>query len=122
MVWAPKAVNALSTEFRIESFREGSVKAASFRIGGAQRRRKSHLNFIAERNPHLVPPDASVFKSYQYRREYVERLLWNYAYLNSGLTLVFNGEKIHSEDGLKDLIKQNLSAESGLSHHAPQGG
>ena len=108
-----KAVNALSTEFRIESFREGEVKAARFELGVLTDDEAIAKTSLRNGTRTWFKPDPSVFKGYQYRREHVERLLWNYAFLNSGLTLVFNGEKIHSEDGLKDLIKQNLSAEPG---------
>ena len=108
-----KAVNALSTEFRIESFREGEVKAARFELGVLKDDEPVAKSSLRNGTRTVFRPDPAVFKGYQYRREHVERLLWNYAYLNSGLTLVFNGEKIHSDDGLKDLIKQNLSAEPG---------
>ncbi|MFN9799337.1 MAG: toprim domain-containing protein, partial [Bacteroidota bacterium] len=54
-------------------------------------------------------PDASIFHNFQYRVQHVERLLWNYAYLNAGLTIVFNGQKYKSENGLKDLLAANLS-------------
>lgn len=108
-----KAVNALSTEFRIESFRDGKVKAARFELGVLKDDEPVTKTSLRNGTRTVFRPDSAVFKGYQYRREHVERLLWNYAYLNSGLTLVFNGEKIHSDDGLKDLIKQNLSAEPG---------
>ena len=108
-----KAVNALSTDFKIESFREGAVKVACFEQGVLVDDQDVVPTSLRNGTRTQFRPDASVFKGYQYRKEYVERLLWNYAYLNCGLTLVFNGEKIHSEEGLKDLIGQNLSAEPG---------
>ena len=59
-------------------------------------------------------PDEAIFKKYKYRSEYVVRLIKNYVYLNTGLTIDFNGEKYHSENGLKDLLEEYLSAEDML--------
>ena len=106
-----KAVNALSTEFRIESIRDGKSKSAVFETGTliedheieeSSKRRGTRVSF---------KPDPSIFLNFQYRMQYVERLLWNYAYLNTGLTIIFNGQKYRSENGLKDLLEQNLSQE-----------
>ncbi|WP_445385100.1 DNA topoisomerase IV subunit B [Robiginitalea sp. IMCC44478] len=100
-----KAVNALSTYFRVESNRDGKSKAAEFQTGElvneelleeSSRRRGTKITFT---------PDESIFKKYKYRNEYVERMLRNYVYLNPGLTIVFNGEKFYSENGLKDLLE-----------------
>ncbi|WP_036384657.1 DNA topoisomerase IV subunit B [Muricauda sp. MAR_2010_75] len=102
-----KAVNALSTYFRVESTRDGQSKTAEFETGNltneelleeTSRRRGTKVSFV---------PDESIFKKYKYRNEYVERMLKNYVYLNPGLTIVFNGEKFHSENGLKDLLEDN---------------
>ncbi len=99
-----KAVNALSTFFRVESTRDGKSKSAEFSVGElvnedlldeTSRRRGTKITFT---------PDESIFKKYKYRKEYVERLLRNYVYLNRGLTIIFNGEKYFSENGLKDLL------------------
>ena len=106
-----KAVNALSTYFRVESNRDGQSKAAEFSIGElveeefleeSSRKRGTKITFT---------PDESIFKKYRYRDEYVERMLRNYVYLNPGLTIVFNGEKFHSENGLKDLLEDYNSPE-----------
>lgn len=106
-----KAVNALSTNFTVESFREEKTKKAGFSIGElkedpkiepSNKRRGTKISFI---------PDNSVFVNYQYKMQHVERLLWNYVYLNNGLTIYFNGEKYFSEHGLKDLLENNLSQE-----------
>lgn len=106
-----KAVNALSTYFKVESFREGQVKRAEFEQGElttdepveeSGSRKGTKMTFI---------PDESIFINFQYKSQYVEQLLWNYAYLNRGLTINFNGNKIYSENGLKDLLVQKLSAE-----------
>lgn len=102
-----KAVNALSSFFRVESTRDGKSKSAEFELGNLKneelldettRRRGTKVTFI---------PDQSIFKKYRYRNEYVERMLKNYVYLNPGLTIIFNGEKFHSENGLKDLLEDN---------------
>lgn len=109
-----KAVNALSTYFKVESNREGKSKTAEFSQGNltneelldeSSRRRGTKVSFV---------PDESIFKKYKYRSEYVERMLKNYVYLNPGLTIVFNGEKFHSENGLKDLLEDNNNTEDML--------
>lgn len=102
-----KAVNALSAYFKVESNRDGQSKSAEFETGNlvneelleeSSRRKGTKVSFI---------PDESIFKKYKYRNEYVERMLKYYVYLNPGLTIVFNGEKFHSENGLKDLLEDN---------------
>ncbi|SEB44946.1 topoisomerase-4 subunit B [Tenacibaculum sp. MAR_2009_124] len=102
-----KAVNALSEFFRVESTRDGKSASAEFEKGTlmnqdlldeTSRRRGTKVTFIA---------DESIFKNYKYRPEYIIKLLKNYVYLNPGLTIVFNGEKFYSENGLKDLLEDN---------------
>ncbi len=109
-----KAVNALSTFFRVESTRDGKSASAEFEKGNltnqdlleeTTRRRGTKVTFIA---------DEAIFKNYKYRPEYVIRLLKNYVYLNPGLTIVFNGEKYYSENGLKDLLEDNNNVEDML--------
>ena len=109
-----KAVNALSSFFRVESTRDGKSKSAEFSLGNLQdeelleettRRRGTKITFV---------PDEVIFKKYKYRNEYVERMLKNYVYLNPGLTIVFNGEKFYSEHGLKDLLEDNNNMEDML--------
>ncbi len=106
-----KAVNALSSFFRVESTRDGKSKSADFEQGNlvneefleeTSRRRGTKVVFT---------PDETIFKKYKYRNEYVERMLRNYVYLNPGLTILFNGEKFFSENGLKDLLEDNNSKE-----------
>ena len=102
-----KAVNALSTFFKVESSRENMLKTAEFHQG----------NLVAEEGPEETTkrkgtkvsfiPDEVIFKKYKYRNEYIERMLKNYVYLNPGLTIIFNGEKFYSENGLKDLLEEN---------------
>ncbi|TQD40172.1 DNA topoisomerase IV subunit B [Haloflavibacter putidus] len=104
-----KAVNALSNFFRVESNREGKSAAAEFAQGEIQeeefleetsRRRGTKITFV---------PDDSIFKKYKYRSEYVSKMLKNYVYLNPGLTIVYNGEKFYSENGLKDLLSDRIN-------------
>ncbi|WP_282142978.1 DNA topoisomerase IV subunit B [Cellulophaga baltica] len=109
-----KAVNALSTFFKVESSRESQLKTAEFHQGNlvqeegpndTSKRKGTKVSFI---------PDEIIFKKYKYRNEYIERMLKNYVYLNPGLTIVFNGEKFHSENGLKDLLEDNNNMEDML--------
>ncbi|MFI8379693.1 DNA topoisomerase IV subunit B [Leeuwenhoekiella sp. NPDC079379] len=104
-----KAVNALSEFFRVESSRDGKSAAAEFSQGNlvneefleeTSRRRGTKMTFV---------PDETIFKNYKYRNEYVSRMLKNYVYLNPGLTIVFNGEKFYSENGLKDLLGDRIA-------------
>ena len=99
-----KAVNALSTFFKVESTRDGQSKSAEFETGNLLH---EVLEESSKRRGTLVSftPDQSIFKNFKYRNEYVERMLKNYVYLNPGLTIVFNGEKYHSQNGLKDLLE-----------------
>tara|TARA_R100000306_G_scaffold7103_1_gene9497 strand:+ start:79458 stop:81488 length:2031 start_codon:yes stop_codon:yes gene_type:complete len=109
-----KAVNALSASFRVESVRDGQQKAARFELGeliedpGVEettKRKGTKVTFI---------PDESIFKNYKYRSEYVEKMLRNYVYLNPGLTIDFNGEKFVSENGLKDLLEDDMNKDDML--------
>ncbi len=104
-----KAVNALSHFFRVESTRDNKSASAEFSQGNltdeellddTSRRRGTKVSFI---------PDEAIFKKYKYRNEYVEKMLKNYVYLNTGLTIIFNGEKYYSENGLKDLLEENIA-------------
>lgn len=103
-----KAVNALSTEFIVQAYRDGKTKRAKFEYG-----KLAEDDAIAESSQRKgtkisFRPDPEIFVKYQYMLEYVEKMLWNYAYLNPGLTLYLNGEKFYSENGLKDLLEDNL--------------
>ncbi len=106
-----KAVNALSSSFRVESVRDEKQKAAEFSGGNlvldediieTTKRKGTKVTFV---------PDETIFKNYKYRYEYVIRMLKNYCYLNNGLTILFNGEKYFSENGLKDLLEETISVE-----------
>ncbi len=107
-----KAVNALSESFSVESFRDGQRKLARFETG--ELLEETGVEASEERNGTLIVfrPDLTVFKGYRFRMEYVERLLWNYAYLNTGLSLYLNGEKFKSDNGLKDLLTNDLDTDS----------
>ena len=109
-----KAVNALSSFFRVESTRDNKSASAEFEQGNltnqdllddTSRRKGTKVSFI---------PDETIFKHYKYRNEYVARMLKNYVYLNPGLTISFNGEKFFSENGLKDLLEDNTKQEDRL--------
>lgn len=106
-----KAVNALSNYFRVESVRDEKQKAAEFSAGNlvleediidTTKRKGTKVTFI---------PDESIFKNYKFRFEYIIKMLKNYCYLNNGLTIIFNGEKYFSENGLKDLLEETIHAE-----------
>ncbi|TRX37320.1 type IIA DNA topoisomerase subunit B [Flavobacterium sp. ZT3R18] len=106
-----KAVNALSHYFRVESVRDDKQKAAEFSGGNlvleedvieTTKRKGTKVSFI---------PDETIFKNYKFRFEYVIKMLKNYCYLNNGLTIIFNGEKYYSENGLKDLLEETIHAD-----------
>ena len=102
-----KAVNALSINFKVQSVRDGKSKSVIFEQGNlveegeienSTKRKGTKVSFV---------PDISIFKNYKYRNEYVSKMLKYYVYLNPGLSIVFNGEKFKSENGLKDLLEDN---------------
>jgi topoisomerase-4 subunit B len=106
-----KAVNALSSRFTIESYREGKVKMADFSEGELV---KNHpMRNAAEKNGTqiLFEPDPTMFGKFKFMDEYVEAMLRNYTYLNTGLTILFNGQKFQSRNGLLDLLEENMSGE-----------
>ena len=107
-----KAVNALSSQFRIQSVREGQMKAAEFERGVLTN--DFPLETTSQRNGTLTTftPDDTIFKNYQYNPDYLENQIWNYVYLNAGLTINFNGKKYYSENGLLDLLRNKADEES----------
>lgn len=109
-----KAVNALSNEFTVYSVREGQMKQARFNQGNLEE--ETEVLSSPKRNGTQVYfiPDDSIFKKYRYRHEYVAKMLKYYVYLNPGLTIVFNGEKFVSQNGLKDLLEDNNNTEDFL--------
>ncbi len=106
-----KAVNALSNYFKVQAIREGKTKIAEFNQGNLENDYK--IKKTAESNGTLVEfkPDNSIFKNYKFRAEYIENQLWNYAYLNAGLKLNFNGKTIYSKNGLLDLLTRKTSGD-----------
>jgi topoisomerase-4 subunit B len=106
-----KAVNALSRYFKVQAFRDGATKAAEFKKGIlANDPRQGKTN---EKNGTLVEfePDDTMFKHYHFIPEYLDDLMWNYAFLNAGLTINYNGRKFFSKEGLLDLLKQKTTGE-----------
>ena len=106
-----KAVNALSSYFKVSSVRDSQIKIAEFEKGeiisdaaftSTNDQRGTTVHFL---------PDEQIFGNYKFINEYVEKMIWNYAYLNTGLSIHFNGQVYKSERGLYDLLEQNLSGE-----------
>jgi len=104
-----KAVNALSSHFKVQSVRDEKTKIAEFEQGNlvvddavesSSQRKGTKVSFT---------PDEVIFKQYKYRNEYIIKMIKNYVYLNTGLTVIFNGEKYFSENGLKDLLVENIA-------------
>ena len=109
-----KAVNALSSYFKVESFRDGKEKSVSFEFGEVVDDLPLSDSSKRKGTKVLFKPDDSIFKKFKYRNEYVSRMLKYYVYLNPGLSIIFNGEKFKSENGLKDLIEDNNNVEDFL--------
>ena len=109
-----KAVNALSSYFKIESIRDNKVKYAEFSQGELKEDSSVEESTKRKGTKVVFIPDEVIFKNFKYRNEYVEKMLRNYVYLNPGLTIDFNGEKFFSENGLKDLLADNMSKEDML--------
>ena len=107
-----KAVNALSSYFKVQSFREGKTKMAEFNQGTVSS--DSSIMSTSDRNGTYITfvPDNVIFKNFHFIPDYLDNLIWNYAYLNSGLTLVLNGKKYHSEYGLLDLLRRKTDEEN----------
>ena len=105
-----KAVNALSSSFDIQAFREGETRRIEFSCGDVQQIDEKNQSTKEENGTRITYiPDDSMFKKYRYRNEYVERMLRYYTYLNRGLTIRYNGKRFRSKDGLKDLLEENIS-------------
>ncbi len=106
-----KAVNALSNSFTVQSYRGGKTRIAEFSQGvllsdtekETTQRNGTAITFI---------PDEGIFRNYKYRTEFIENMIWNYVFLNAGLTINFNGNKYISENGLKDLLERNVDMEA----------
>ena len=105
-----KAVNALSSRFEVRSYREGKVRTAIFEKGTLL---SDVTEDSAEENGTYIffEPDATLFLNYSFQNQFVETLLRNYTYLNTGLTFIYNGQRIVSRHGLEDLLKDNMTSE-----------
>ncbi|TDE28833.1 type IIA DNA topoisomerase subunit B [Flavobacterium ranwuense] len=106
-----KAVNALSNYFRVESVRDEKQKAAEFSAGNLILEEDIIETTKRKGTKVIFTPDEAIFKNYKFRYEYVIKMLKNYCYLNNGLTILFNGEKYFSENGLKDLLEETIHAD-----------
>ena len=107
-----KAVNALALNYRAQAFRDGQTRFAEFEKGRLKKESKNIKS--ADRNGTLIEftPDEALFgKDFKFRTEFIEDMLWNYAFLNRGLTLTLNGKSFKSENGLKDLLTKELSGQ-----------
>ena len=104
-----KAVNALSSYFRAQSIRDGETKIVEFNQGNVTNEEKIQL--CSEKNGSKITfiPDTEIFGNYRFIPEYIEKLLWNYVYLNTGLTIIYNGNKFLSKNGLLDLLEKNIN-------------
>jgi topoisomerase-4 subunit B len=104
-----KAVNALSSYFKVQAIRDGKTKAAEFNKGELVNDGKVTNSDDINGTAISFRPDDTIFKHYRFRPEYIENQLWNYAYLNAGLRLNFNGKVLYSKDGLLDLLKNKTN-------------
>ena len=107
-----KAVNALTSYFCVQSFRDGKTKKAEFAKGELQKDFKEEKTDGRDGTLIIFEPDNSIFKNYRFIPEFLEEQMWNYAFLNSGLTLQFNGRNFLSKNGLKDLLERKVDTET----------
>ena len=106
-----KAVNALSTFFKVESIRDGKLKGVEFKRGEVIEDSKLCDTTLSNGTNVKFIPDSEVFKKFSFRHNYLEQMFWNYCYLNRGLTIDFNGTKLISKNGLKDLLENNMDGD-----------
>lgn len=106
-----KAVNALSSYFRVQSVRDNKTRIAEFEYGNLIQEEPEKDSSLRKGTKMTFIPDPEIFKNYKFRKEYVERMLKNYVYLNPGLKILFNGEEFYSENGLKDLLEDQIDEE-----------
>jgi topoisomerase-4 subunit B len=107
-----KAVNALSNFFKVQSFRDKKTKLAEFKQGTLKK--ESKIIDSSGRNGTLVvfEPDGEMFHKFHFIPEYLEEMIWNYVFLNAGLTIIFNGKKFYSQNGLLDLLSKKTDTDS----------
>ena len=106
-----KAVNALSAYFKIESVRDGELMRAEFDRGVLRKNNKPVKTDEPNGTRVVFEPDEQMFRQYQFREPHIERLIRNYCYLNTGLTIFWNGNRYQSKDGLKDLLEERMDGE-----------
>ncbi|MEM6347446.1 MAG: DNA topoisomerase IV subunit B [Bacteroidota bacterium] len=107
-----KAVNALSNYFRVESVRDGKKKVAEFEAGVITKDHKITKSSDENGTSVIFRPDPTVFKNYRFIPEYIVNQIWNYAYLNAGLSIYFNGKRFYSKNGLLDLLTRKTDPEA----------
>ncbi|WP_159467229.1 DNA topoisomerase IV subunit B [Dyadobacter sp. 3J3] len=107
-----KAVNALSNYFKVQSFREGKSKIAEFQQGVLLKESKEETTNQRNGTHIAFEPDGLIFKNFRYIPQYLDNMIWNYCYLNAGLTVSFNGQKYISHNGLLDLLVSKSDAEA----------
>lgn len=106
-----KAVNALSTSFNVQAYRDGQTKRVEFCRGEVVN--DHDITMSPDKNGTFIEftPDTTIFENYKFQEEYIETLLKNYTYLNKGLAIVFNGQVFQSKNGLLDLLNENMDSE-----------
>lgn len=109
-----KAVNALSSYFKVQSYRDNQTVFAEFEQGNILLEEKPQESTHRKGTKVTFIPDKVIFTKFKFRNEYIVKMIKNYVYLNTGLTIIFNGEKYFSENGLRDLLDENIDAESKL--------
>ena len=107
-----KAVNALSTYFRVQSVRDGITRVAEFSKGILTLEEDEKETSLRKGTKITFVPDKDIFLNFKFRKEYITRMLKNYVYLNPGLKITFNGEEFYSTEGLKDLLRDNIEDET----------
>jgi topoisomerase-4 subunit B len=109
-----KAVNALSSFFKVQSIRDNQTVVVEFEKGEISQQEAPQESSLRKGTKVTFIPDKVIFTKFKFRSEYIVKMIKNYVYLNTGLTIVFNGEKYFSENGLKDLLKENIAEDSML--------
>ncbi|HRZ43125.1 MAG TPA: DNA topoisomerase IV subunit B [Bacteroidales bacterium] len=109
-----KAVNALSGWFKVQSIRDGKTKIVEYEQGILTREDTEQPSEDQRGTLISFRPDAALFGNYHYIFEYIEKMLWNYAYLNKGLSIWFNGQRLISQNGLRDLLESNINGSGTL--------
>ena len=107
-----KAVNALSSYFKVQSVRDGKTRVAEFERGELIVEHPDESTTLRNGTRVTFHPDSEIFKNYKFIPEYLEDQMWNYAFLNAGLTMQFNGQKFHSENGLLDLLSRKIEEDN----------